>query len=91
MIFHCTDSFRISMVANIIKSKIFTFFVTFLIVKNDMTRFWVVLGSGLQRVRANLYGALLYYLQIAQKPISLQVLNSGASIKFIEYSCYETI
>ena len=28
-------------------------------------------GSGSQRVRANLYGALLYYLQIAQKPSML--------------------
>ncbi len=37
-------------------------------------------GSGAQRVRANLYGALLFYLQIAQKPKTLQVLNAGKCI-----------
>ena len=29
-------------------------------------------GSGLQRVRVNLYGALLFYLQIAEKPATAE-------------------
>jgi len=33
-------------------------------------------SSSMQRVRVNLYGALLYYLQIAQKPRSQQMLDN---------------
>ena len=49
-------------------------------------------GSGSQRVRANLYGALLYYLQIAQKPSMLPgesgktlAVNTAASSLVIEW------
>lgn len=35
-------------------------------------------SGGQQRVRANLYGALLYYLQISQKPKSLTHTDTGA-------------
>ena len=50
-------------------------------------------GSGSQRVRANLYGALLYYLQIAQKPSmlpgesgkELAVVYTAASSLVIEW------
>lgn len=34
-------------------------------------------GGGYQRLRANLYGSLLYYLQIAQKPDEPDTLQSG--------------
>ena len=44
--------------------------------KIDVTYIIVLTGSGSQRVRANLYGALLYYLQIAQKPALLPGDNS---------------
>lgn len=37
-------------------------------------------GGGQQRVRANLYGALLYYLQIAQKPKSQKGIDSNFRI-----------
>lgn len=40
-------------------------------------KFCVCTGGGQQRVRANLYGALLYYLQIAQKPKSLTHSDPG--------------
>lgn len=34
-------------------------------------------GGGFQRLRAHLYGALLYYLQIAQKPEEPETLQTG--------------
>ncbi|XP_067246200.1 nuclear pore complex protein Nup205 [Chanodichthys erythropterus] len=37
-------------------------------------------GGGFQRLRAHLYGALLYYLQIAQKPEEPETLQTGASM-----------
>lgn len=37
-------------------------------------------GGGFQRLRAHLYGALLYYLQIAQKPEEPETLQSGTSM-----------
>ena len=40
-------------------------------------------GSGLQRVRANLYGALLYYLQIAQKPTRNHTVDTGEATGWV--------
>uniref|UniRef100_A0A8C1GQB5 Nucleoporin 205 n=1 Tax=Cyprinus carpio TaxID=7962 RepID=A0A8C1GQB5_CYPCA len=37
-------------------------------------------GGGFQRLRAHLYGALLYYLQIAQKPEEPETLQTGNSM-----------
>ncbi|XP_066540333.1 nuclear pore complex protein Nup205 [Hoplias malabaricus] len=37
-------------------------------------------GGGFQRLRAHLYGALLYYLQIAQKPEEPDTLQTGMSM-----------
>ncbi|XP_073785134.1 nuclear pore complex protein Nup205 isoform X2 [Danio rerio] len=37
-------------------------------------------GGGFQRLRAHLYGALLYYLQIAQKPEEPETLQTGTSM-----------
>ncbi|KAM6946237.1 nuclear pore complex protein Nup205 [Aplochiton taeniatus] len=37
-------------------------------------------GGGFQRLRAHLYGSLLYYLQIAQKPEEPDTLQSGKSM-----------
>lgn len=37
----------------------------------------VCTGGGFQRLRAHLYGSLLYYLQIAQKPEEPDTLQSG--------------
>uniref|UniRef100_A0A8C7JYQ2 Nucleoporin 205 n=1 Tax=Oncorhynchus kisutch TaxID=8019 RepID=A0A8C7JYQ2_ONCKI len=37
-------------------------------------------GGGFQRLRAHLYGALLYYLQIAQKPEEPDTLQQGISM-----------
>ncbi|XP_053478778.1 nuclear pore complex protein Nup205 [Ictalurus furcatus] len=37
-------------------------------------------GGGFQRLRAHLYGSLLYYLQIAQKPEEPDTLQTGASM-----------
>ncbi|XP_052008262.1 nuclear pore complex protein Nup205 isoform X2 [Xyrauchen texanus] len=37
-------------------------------------------GGGFQRLRAHLYGALLYYLQIAQKPEEPETLQTGSSM-----------
>lgn len=34
-------------------------------------------GGGFQRLRAHLYGSLLYYLQIAQKPEEPDTLQTG--------------
>lgn len=34
-------------------------------------------GGGYQRLRAHLYGSLLYYLQIAQKPEEPDTLQTG--------------
>lgn len=34
-------------------------------------------GGGFQRVRAHLYGALLYYLQTSQKPDEPDTLETG--------------
>uniref|UniRef100_A0A8C9W8T5 Nucleoporin 205 n=1 Tax=Scleropages formosus TaxID=113540 RepID=A0A8C9W8T5_SCLFO len=36
-------------------------------------------GGGFQRLRAHLYGSLLYYLQIAQKPEEPDMLQTGGS------------
>lgn len=36
-----------------------------------------LLGGGFQRLRAHLYGSLLYYLQIAQKPEEPDTLQTG--------------
>lgn len=40
-------------------------------------------GGGFQRLRAHLYGALLYYLQIAQKPEEPETLQTGMIIIII--------
>ncbi|XP_030645807.1 nuclear pore complex protein Nup205 [Chanos chanos] len=37
-------------------------------------------GGGFQRLRAHLYGSLLYYLQIAQKPEEPDTLQTGVSM-----------
>ncbi|KAK2894548.1 hypothetical protein Q8A67_011777 [Cirrhinus molitorella] len=37
-------------------------------------------GGGFQRLRAHLYGSLLYYLQIAQKPEEPETLQTGTSM-----------
>ncbi|XP_056621541.1 nuclear pore complex protein Nup205 isoform X1 [Triplophysa dalaica] len=37
-------------------------------------------GGGFQRLRAHLYGALLYYLQITQKPDEPETLQTGTSM-----------
>ncbi|CAL8262242.1 unnamed protein product [Merluccius merluccius] len=37
-------------------------------------------GGGFQRLRAHLYGSLLYYLQIAQKPEEPDTLQTGTSM-----------
>uniref|UniRef100_A0A673LRB1 Nuclear pore complex protein Nup205-like n=1 Tax=Sinocyclocheilus rhinocerous TaxID=307959 RepID=A0A673LRB1_9TELE len=37
-------------------------------------------GGGFQRLRSHLYGALLYYLQIAQKPEEPETLQTGTSM-----------
>lgn len=34
-------------------------------------------GGGLQKVRTHLYGSLLYYLQIAQRPDEPDTLEAG--------------
>lgn len=34
-------------------------------------------GGGFQRVRTHLYGSLLYYLQIAQRPDEPETLEAG--------------
>ena len=47
----------------------------------------VFLGGGQQRVRAKLYGALLYYLQIAHKPkISLAHLQGTFTLNLFARS-----
>lgn len=38
-----------------------------------------LLGGGDQRLRAHLYGSLLYYLQIAQKPEEPDTLQTGTA------------
>uniref|UniRef100_A0A673G8I8 Nucleoporin 205 n=1 Tax=Sinocyclocheilus rhinocerous TaxID=307959 RepID=A0A673G8I8_9TELE len=42
--------------------------------------FTLCTGGGFQRLRAHLYGALLYYLQIAQKPEEPETLQTGTSM-----------
>lgn len=39
-------------------------------------------GGGFQRLRAHLYGSLLYYLQIAQKPEEPDTLQTGTAQKY---------
>lgn len=43
----------------------------------------MLLGGSPPRVRAYLYGALLYYLQIAQKQKPLHISLTGESIMFV--------
>lgn len=48
-------------------------------------------GGGFQRVRTHLYGSLLYYLQIAQRPDEPDTLEAGMVQhiwKRAEKSCY---
>uniref|UniRef100_A0A8C2IJA0 Nucleoporin 205 n=1 Tax=Cyprinus carpio TaxID=7962 RepID=A0A8C2IJA0_CYPCA len=45
-----------------------------------VNEFHHVRGGGFQRLRAHLYGALLYYLQIAQKPEEPETLQTGNSM-----------
>lgn len=42
-----------------------------------------LLGGGDQRLRAHLYGSLLYYLQIAQKPEEPDTLQTGTAGSFL--------
>ncbi|XP_016130113.1 nuclear pore complex protein Nup205 isoform X2 [Sinocyclocheilus grahami] len=42
--------------------------------------FTLCTGGGFQRLRAHIYGALLYYLQIAQKPEKPETLQTGTSM-----------
>lgn len=42
-----------------------------------------LLGGGDQRLRAHLYGSLLYYLQIAQKPEEPDTLQTGTAASFL--------
>lgn len=44
---------------------------------------YILLGGGYQRLRAHLYGSLLYYLQIAQKPEEPDTLQTGTTQIFI--------
>lgn len=41
-------------------------------------------GGGYQRLRAHLYGSLLYYLQIAQKPEEPDTLQTGKTQTLIQ-------
>ena len=43
--------------------------------------FFALSGGGYQRLRAHLYGSLLYYLQIAQKPEEPDTLQTGTTQK----------
>lgn len=38
---------------------------------------FLLTGGGFQRVRTHLYGSLLYYLQIAQRPDEPDTLEAG--------------
>lgn len=38
---------------------------------------FMLTGGGFQRVRTHLYGSLLYYLQIAQRPDEPDTLEAG--------------
>ncbi|XP_055955132.1 nuclear pore complex protein Nup205 [Patella vulgata] len=58
-----------------------TLFATSLqIVLKGLIDYILKTSAGSQRVRANLYGALLYYLQIAQKPETLQVKDDNRTV-----------
>lgn len=48
-----------------------------------MVLIYAVLGGGFQRLRAHLYGSLLYYLQIAQKPEEPDTLQSGRPCSYV--------
>lgn len=39
--------------------------------------YFLLTGGGFQRVRTHLYGSLLYYLQIAQRPDEPDTLEAG--------------
>ncbi|XP_051513137.1 nuclear pore complex protein Nup205-like isoform X2 [Myxocyprinus asiaticus] len=50
------------------------------LILRKLLEFILCTGGGFQRLRAHLYGALLYYLQIAQKPEEPETLQTGTSM-----------
>ncbi|XP_038064864.1 nuclear pore complex protein Nup205-like [Patiria miniata] len=46
----------------------------------ELLKFIMISGGGQQRTRANLYGALLNYLQIPRKPREIPTLQDGATV-----------
>uniref|UniRef100_A0A8C5FCT7 Nucleoporin 205 n=1 Tax=Gadus morhua TaxID=8049 RepID=A0A8C5FCT7_GADMO len=50
------------------------------LILRKMLDFILCTGGGFQRLRAHLYGALLYYLQMAQKPEEPDTLQTGKSM-----------
>ncbi|KAL8613661.1 hypothetical protein ACOMHN_029753 [Nucella lapillus] len=53
------------------------------IVLKGLIEYILACRSGLERVRINLYGALLFYLQIAQKPAAAQLSQAGGGVERI--------
>lgn len=47
---------------------------------------FLLTGGGFQRVRTHLYGSLLYYLQIAQRPDEPDTLETGVVQLYLEKS-----
>lgn len=47
---------------------------------------FLLTGGGFQRVRTHLYGSLLYYLQIAQRPDEPDTLEAGMVQLYLEKS-----
>ncbi|XP_011474796.1 nuclear pore complex protein Nup205 [Oryzias latipes] len=50
------------------------------LILRKLLNFILCTGGGYQRLRAHLYGSLLYYLQIAQKPEEPDTLQSGKAM-----------